>query len=242
MHDEEEKGVAGMSKAIGFIVLAVCLLGSMPVLAAEREGSLPQELAAKQPPPPNEIYVAVFPFWSRDDRQTEVGRACSMLNLMRHGFRMAPKGSSSLGMVARRTDTALRRDPECEPLARLQPEDIARVGKALGAQWAVYGEFGDLHTESEKDGILRHKAGVLDLRFQLIEVASGDVLYWSRIRDTASSGGGLWAPRATSIERKLVTRAINSIFDDIGTALPDHYAGAEVTSEEVRQLLEVLEK
>jgi len=81
------------------MVLGLCLLGSMPVLAAEREGSLPQELEATQPPPPNEIYVAVFPFWSRDERQSEIGRACSMLNLMRHGFRMAPKGSSSLAAV-----------------------------------------------------------------------------------------------------------------------------------------------
>lgn len=231
-----------MRGILACMLLGLCLLGSMPVLAAEREGSLPQELAATQPPPPNEIYVAVFPFWSRDERQSEIGRACSMLNLMRHGFRMAPKGSSSLAAVARRTDTALRRDPEREPLARLQSQDVARVGKVLGAQWAVYGEFGELYTESEKDGILRRKAGVLDLRFQLVDVASGEVLYWSRIRDTSSAGGGLWAPRATSVERKLVTRAINSIFDDIATALPEHYTGGEVTSEEVRQLLEVLEK
>ena len=223
-------------------VLLVLVLGGLPGWAAEREGSIPEDLAARKPPHPNEIYVVVFPFWSRDETQSELARACVMLNLMRHRFRVAPKGATSLPSAARRTDAALKRDPEWEPLARLGPEDAARVGKTLGAQWAVYGEFGDLHTESEGGSVLRRKRGVIDIRLVLVDVESGDTLYWCRVKDSSSEGGGLWRAKASSIERRLVTQTINGMFDDIAAALPEHYAGPEVSQGEVRELLEAMGK
>ncbi len=218
------------------------ILGCPPAFAAEREGSLPDDLAAHKPPAPGKIYVSVLPFWTRDESQSDVARACIMLNLMRHGFRIAPKGCRTLAAVARKTDAAIRRDSEWDPLARPETQDAARVGKALEADWAIYGEFGDLHTESEGGDILPRKVGVIDLRFLLLDVKSQKVIYWSRFMENDGGGGGLWPAKASSIERKLVTQAINTVFDDISAALPEHYAGAEVTSEEVRLLLEAMGK
>lgn len=223
--------------------LALLAVGGMAAAAeVDREGSLPDELAAHKPPVPNEISVCVLPSWSRHEGQREMARACTMLNLMRHGFRLAPGGCTSLSQVARKTDAALKRDPEWEPLVRLQAEDAARVGKTLGADWVMFGEYGDLHTESEGGGILPRKVGVIDFRFVLVEVKSGEVLYWSRVKDSEPSGGGLWPAKATSVERRAVTRTINEIFEDIAAALPEHYAGPEVTSEEVRMLMEAMGK
>ena len=223
-------------------LLLLLVLGSLPASTAEREGSLPEELAARKPPAPNDLYVAVLPFWSRDERQSETARACVLLNLMRHEFRFAPKGSPSLPVVVRRTDAALKKDSAWEPLARLDPALVARVGAALGARWAIYGEFGELHTTSEKGGILPRKVGVIDLRLVLVEVPSGEILYWSRVQDTGSGGGGLLPAKATSVERRLVTQTINGIFDDLATAMPEHHVGAEVTSEEVRRVVEAMGK
>lgn len=222
-------------------MLLLLALGCPPGLAAEREGSLPDDLAAHKPPPPGEIYVSVLPFWTREERQSDTARACIMLNLMRHGFRMAPRGCTSLSAVIRKTDAAIKNDRDWDPLARADTEGVTRVAKRLEADWAIYGEFGDLHTESEGGDILPRKTGVIDLRLFLVEVKSGEVIYWSRFMES-DGGGGWWPRKATSIERKLLTQAINTIFDDIAAALPDHYAGPEVTSEEVRLLLEAMGK
>ncbi|MCJ7750433.1 MAG: hypothetical protein MUQ65_04995 [Armatimonadetes bacterium] len=226
-----------MKRAIWLVAL-LSLLAGLPALAFEREGSLPTDLAALNPPQPNDISVAVLPFWSRDEAQRELGRACILLNLMRQGFRLAPTGSETVPALVRKTDQALRNDSQWDPLATTEPEDAARIGKALGATWVVYGEVGELQVKSEKRGLLPKKAGVIDLRLHFIEVATGKTLYWSRITDTASCGG--WSSSAGAIERRLLTRTINTIFDDLATALPDHYTGAEVTPEEVQRLYETI--
>ena len=237
---QDREVVCAMKRLMMAAMLVLLMFGCLPAFGEDREGSLPDDLAARKPPAPNEIYVSALPFWSRNESQSDIARACIMLNLMRHGFRMAPKGCSSLSSVIRKTDAAVKKDPKWDPLARPETDDVARVAKALEADWAIHGEFGDLHTESGEGSILPHKVGVIDLRFFLIDVKSGEVIYWSRFRENGS--GGLWPVRASSIERKLVTRAINAVFDDIASALPEHYAGPEVTAEEVRLLLEAMGK
>jgi len=227
-----------MNRTSLLIATLLVVLTSLPAFAFEREGSLPSDLAALNPPPPNDISVAVLPFWSRDEAQRELGRACTLLNLMRQGFRLAPSGSETVTALVRKTDQALRNDSQWDPLATIEPEDAARIGKALGAKWVVYGEVGELQVKSEKRGLLPKKAGVIDLRLHFIEVATGKTLYWSRIQDTASCGG--WSSSAGAIERRLLTRTVNTIFDDLATALPQHYIGAEVTPEEVQRLYETI--
>jgi hypothetical protein len=169
-------------------VLVLLALGSLPALAGEREGTLPDELAAQKPPAPSEIYVAVLPFWTRNEEQSDVARAAIMLNLMRHGFRMAPPGCRSLAEVVRKADTALRRDPEWDPLARMEEKDAARVGRALEADWVMFGEFGDLHVESKGGGIIPTKVGHAEIRFVLVEAKSGKTLYWRHLGDSEESG------------------------------------------------------
>jgi len=227
-----------MNRTSLLIVTLLVVLTSLPALAFEREGSLPSDLAALNPPPPNDISVAVLPFWSRDEAQRELGRACALLNLMRHGFRLAPSGSETVPALVRKTDQALRNDPQWDPLATIEPKDAARIGKALGAEWVIYGEIGELHVKSEKRGLLPKKAGVIDLRLHVIDTATAEALYWSRIQDTASCGG--WSSSASAIERRLLTRTVNTIFDDLVTAIPKHYIGAEVTPEEVQRLYEAI--
>jgi hypothetical protein len=210
----------------------VCL----PAPAAEREGTLPVDLAALKPPRPNDVHIAVLPFWARDEGHRELGRACTILNLMRHGFRFAPAGSARISNMVRKTDYAIRNDAEWDPLGRTTPADAARIGRALGARWVIYGEFGELQVQSSRNGLIPKKEGVIDLRFNLVETETGKTLFWSRVQDTGSCGG--WPTSASAIERRLLTRTINSIFDDMVTAFPEHYVGAEVTPEEVQRLYE----
>jgi len=213
------------------------MLSCLPA-AAEREGTLPVDLASLNPPRPGEVHVAVLPFWARNDVHREQGRACTILNLMRHGFRLAPAGSNTISNMVRKTDYAIRNDSQWDALGRITPADAARIGQALGARWVIYGEFGELQVQSERKGLIPKKEGVIDLRYHLVEVETGETLFWSRVQDTGSCGG--WPTSSSAIERRLLTRTINSIFDDMMTAFPEHYVGAEVTPEEVQRLYENL--
>jgi hypothetical protein len=224
-----------------FLLLFLLLLFGLPAWALEKEGSIPEDLMAKRPPAPSEVYVAALPFWAGNERQTEQARACVMLNLLRHGFKLAPSGSDSLATVARRTDRAIKSDPKREPLARIGQQDAARLGKELGARWVVYGEIGELRTQSEK-GFPPRKAGMIDLRLMLLDVPSGEIIYWSHVKDYGTGGSGFWQAKATAVERRLLTRAINLIFDDIAKALPEHYVSGEVAQETVRQIAELMGK
>lgn len=222
------------------LALSVCPLAGGLAPAAEREGSIPEDLAARKPPKPNDLYVAVLPFWAIEPRQADTARACVLLNLLRHGFRLAPRGAPNLAALVRQTDSAVRRDPAREPLARLEAQDAARIGKRLGADWVVYGEVGDLHTQSEKGGLMARKLGVVDLRLAVVETSTGEVVFWARVQDAMSGSTGLFRAKATSLERALITRTINAIFDDIGRGMPEHYTSSPVTSELVRQTTDLI--
>ncbi len=228
-------------KRVSSICLLLVFLSGAAVWALEKEGSTPEDLAAMKLPARSDMHVAVLPFWGREERQVRLARSCTMLNLMRHGFRLAPEGSKSLASVVRQTDAVLKRDAKWEPLARLDAHDVARLSKELGARWAIYGEFGDLHVRSEKGKVLPRKVCVIDLRLVLVDTKSGKILYWTRVKDSYSEGGGLWPAKASTLERRLLTRTLNGIFDDIASGLPDHYAGTEVTPQEVKRLAATIE-
>jgi hypothetical protein len=225
-------------KRIAVLVILLGLFAGLPAHAFEREGSVPDDLAAFRPPQPNDIRVAVLPFWTRDDAQSDLVRCAVLLNLMRHGFRFAPPESQTIRNLVLKTDQALRNDTDWNLLGPNEAKDAARVGKALEAKWVIYGELGELQARSEKGGIIPKKYGIVDLRFHLVDTATGKELYWTRIQDQASAGG--WSSSSDAIQRRLLTRTINTIFDDLATALPDHYTCSAVTPEEVQRLYETI--
>ena len=222
--------------SVGCLVLVI-LLGSVPVEAIEQEGMTWEELAANNPPQAAGTSVAVMPFWATNERQTELARGAVLLNLLRLGFQLVPE-VGSLAAVAAETDNAVEADTEREPGARLGRQDATRVGQLLGAQYAIYGEIEALRTDMHRRFFRNRKVGAIDIRFVIVNTESGEILYWTRIQDTGSGGTGFWAAKATSIERRLLVRTVNHIFDDIARALPGHSIGPEVTQEQVQEFVE----
>jgi hypothetical protein len=227
-----------MNRATVLIVFALLAFVGLAALAAEREGTLASDFAQLRPPEPNKVRVAVLPFWGRDETQRQLGRSCVLLNLLRHGFLLVPRGCRNLSEVMRKTDRALSEDPKWDSLATVEPAEAARVGKAIGADWVIYGEIGELQVRSEKSGVVPKKEGVIDLRLTLVDAATGKTLYWSRVQDSGSFGGAIFGSGSSSIERRLLVRTTNSIMDDLASALPEHYLGAQVTPEEVQRTYE----
>ena len=229
-----------MKSSTALMALVLLAVGGTPGWAVEREGSKSEDLAARKPPPPSKVSVVALPFSASNERQSEQARGCVMMNVLRHSFSLAPSGEKSVVGVARRIDRALKETAEKDPGARLKLEEAVRVGKVLGAQWVIYGEVEDLRTEASRSMLRLRKVGTIEIRLVVADVASGEILYWSRVEDTGSGGGGILKAKASTVERSLLTRTINRIFDDMVTALPEHYVGPEVTQEEVRQFVEAM--
>jgi hypothetical protein len=223
-----------------FALGLVLVLGAQGAVAApQREGTAPETFAATNPPAPSAVSVAVLPFWAANQRQIEIARGAILLNLQRHGFGIVP-AAESLPVCAQETDRVVKADGEREPGARIQRDDGVRLGRALNAQWVIYGEIENLRATMHVRLWRTRKVGSIDIRLVLADVASGQILYWVRIRDTGSGGTGFWAAKASSVERQLALRTINLIFDDLNRALPPHKTGPQVSEEQVQQFIEAM--
>ncbi len=229
----------GRCRLLGILAVYAVMLGAgtVPALATEQEGSKWEDLAARKPPPPTQVSVLVLPFWARDQRHVELVRGCLFLNLKRHGFKLAPEAPSATE-IAVKTDEAVKADPDREPGARIGRADAIRLGKKLGAQWVIYGEVERLQTEMHERLFRTRKVGAIDIRVAVVDIGTGEILYWRRVKDTGSGGSGFWAAKATAVERRLLTRTVNYIFDDMAKALPKHTSEPEVTEDAIQEFVQ----
>jgi len=220
---------------------------------AKREGTDWKELAARKLPAPSGVSVAVLPFGvpassvvrmprTQAERQVEVPRACVLLNVQRHGFKIVPE-AASLSLVPALTDKAMALEVEDKVSAQWGREEAVEAGRKLGADWVVYGDrVIDMDYRVTGGLFVKVKKVVgVKVHLVLVDVQSGEVLYWSRAEEAAqgssiSHGVGDNA-EDTEIARGLFVRTTNSIFDDIAKALPKHEVGPEVTREQLEKVI-----
>lgn len=228
------------------VVVLAAIAAAYAAGQAKREGTDWKELAARKLPAPSGLSVAVLPFSvtprQRTERQVELPRACVLLNVQRHGFKIVPE-AASLSLVPALTDKAMALEVMDKLYAQWGQEEALDAGKKVGADWVVYGDC-VLDMDYGVSGTLfaRMKKHVrLNVHLVLVDVQSGKLLYWSRGEEEAqgssvSHGVGFNAEDA-EIGRGLLVRMTNSIFDDIAKALPKHNVGPEVTREQLEKLI-----
>jgi len=242
-------------RVLGIIALVMYL--TPPAAAVDWVGTLPEAVAALKPPPPAELPVAVLPVWAPSPRVAALARACILLNLERRGFALAPSGKlrpsaetrdrapqapspESVAIHAAKVDILVKVARARDPTARLEREDALGLGERAKARWVIFGEVENLNTAIHKRILFTRKVGSIDMRLSLLDVPTGEVVYWAYIRDTGTGGVGFWMAPAQEIERHLLTRTINRIMDDIAKALPPHKVGSEVTEAQVQRLAETI--
>ena len=241
------------SVVLALVVAVAAVAAAYAAEQAKREGTYWKELAAQKLPAPSGLSVAVLPFGvptssivlmprTQAERQVEVPRACVLLNVQRHGFKIVPE-AASLSLVPALTDKAMALEIEDKVPVQWDREKAVGIGRKLGADWIVYGDLVLDMDYRVTGGLFARVKKVVRLKLHLIlvDVQSGEVLYWSRAEAEAqgsstSHGVGNNAEDA-EIARGLFVGTTNSIIDDIAKALPKHEVGPEVTREQLEKLI-----
>jgi len=223
-------------------IAAAAVLGISAIgIAYESKGSSSIDAAKACPDGVTSVSVAVLMFDGPSDRASELARGSVLLNLQRHGFTLHP-AAETLGEMMRRIDAAvdaLPADKGAEPGAENMTRQAASAaGTELGADWVIYGLVRELRADTRESFFATRRIGVVDVQLNIIEVATGNILYWARAKDDGSCGVGIANAKGSSLERRIMTRTVGHIFDELMKALPEHETGPEVTHEQVQQFVE----
>ena len=228
-------------RKFGAVLLAVAL-GAAPVFAkaepTPQEGTSVEELAALKARPlpvPSKVKVAILPFTDSTGSiaQLRMGTVANYLLWQREGFQMLPvlKGFK-----------ALTADEQIEPGLPLRRTDAARLGKKLGADWVVYGDVKQL-TSYHKDSFFKSSKYLLaGIRIVVVEVKSGETLYWhSRVDKTGGKSWGGGSSAVTLKRRGAIIVSLNAL-QPLFDALPPHATLDKKTldSVEVADMMEQL--
>jgi len=231
--------------------VAFCVIGGYACCgtAATREGSKWQDLAQRQPGPPRELAVTVLPSvvpyttQSHEERRNvEALRCAVLLNLQRHGFHLVPDtGEVSASAIIHRTDDILKANAELSPQSVIDAAAAVRCGKAVNAEWVLYGKAQPSVDFKTRFASVR-KIVRLRIYLWLVDVESASVIHWCQLEDEVQGSSvkelGVGPTAEDSIKlRDLLVRMVNTEFDDIANALPRHDVGPEVTREQLEQLM-----
>ena len=250
---------------IGFLGAMLLLAGSPRYAAGEvqSEGTDWKHLAAQMrrvrqvgdesQPAPSTVSIAVMPFGAsrsqliqvpqtEAERQVEIPRGCVILNLQRHGFKILPEGPS-LSLVPGLMDKAMDLKADDKISGQWSREQAVDAGKKVSADWVAYGDrLVRIDYKTSDPPFPRVKKVVrVSLHLVLVDVRSGEVLYWRRVEHAAQGSsttkGMSWDQEDARIGRTLLLQMTNSIFNDIAKALRKHEIGPEVTRKDLEQLI-----
>ncbi len=194
--------------------LAAALLVLSPVGAKEKsddtpeQGSTTEEIAALQArplPQPQALKVAILPFWDSEGSISHVRMAtvANYLLWQREGFQMIPIQDGF---------KALEADKEVERGLALRRGEAARLGKAVGADWAVYGEVRDLRHYTKKTVFKEAKYLIAGVRIAVVDVNTGETIYWHQRSDkTGGTGIGTMRKAGTLKRRGVVIASVNAL-------------------------------
>jgi hypothetical protein len=212
-----------------------------PLMAADKsddapeQGSSPEEIAALQArplPQPSTLKVAILPFWDTTGSIAHVrmGTVANYLLWQREGFQMI---SILNGFKA------LEADKEIERGTSLRRAEAVRLGKAVGADWAVYGEVKELRHYTKKTVFKEAKYLIAGVRISVVDVNSGETIYWHERSDKTGGTGIGTMRKAGPLKRRGVVIASEHALKPLFAAFPKHDTeGAVPGSGEVAALVD----
>jgi hypothetical protein len=207
--------------ACGF---AATLLVMAPVAAKDKsddepeQGSSTEEIAALKArplPQPGTLKVAILPFWDSEGSISHVrmATAANYLLWQREGFQMIPIQEGF---------KALEADKEVERGMALRRNEAARIGKAAGADWAVYGEVRDLRHYTKKTMFKEAKYLIAGVRIAVVDVNTGETVYWHQRSDKTGGTGIGTMRKAGPLKRRGVVIASLNALKPLYAAFPAH--------------------
>ncbi len=189
-------------------------------LAEDVQGTTKEQLAELELPQPSDVRVALLPLWDYKNLQRHVEDCRETLTR-----RFGAEGFLLVHPAIVGAETV--QDRELEPGEPMRRGDAIRLGTALGADWAVYGNILELETYRKTSFLTSRKKAKASIKLTVVDVATGNIIFWRQRFDTTGgtgifSDGLLGTKKATSLERRAVDISIERILQDIFAALPEH--------------------
>ncbi len=201
-----------------------------------QQGSTPAEIAALKArplPQPAKVKVAILPFHDVTGSVSHVRMAtvANYLLWQREGFQVMPLADSFKVTEA---------DKDIEPGLPLRRSDAARLGKALGADWVVYGEVKQLDHYTKTGLFKEAKYLIAGVRIAVVDVASGNTLYWHARSDKTGGTGAGTSRKADTLKRRGAIIVSMNALKPFFEALPAHEVKGK--SPESGEIVTIVEK
>lgn len=219
-----------------FLLLMVTLLLAAGTARADKkppppEGTTDAELKALKLPLPANTKVAILPFgdFGGDDTRKKSATATAFLFFEHEGFVMVPILDSY---------KAVADDKEIEPSEDLRRTDAARVGKSLGAAWAVYGAVKGVNVASKTSfwtGATK-KTSQLSLRLSVVDCESGQLVFWRTLTAKKSAKAIVGGIRPEKRTRIAILVAIRDLLKPFFAVLPPHETVANIPNENAKHV------
>lgn len=211
---------------IGVVVVVGLGFMTQLALAEDVQGTTKEQLAELELAQPSDVRVALLPFWDYKNLQRHVEDCREVLTRRfgAEGFLLVHPALVAAATV---------QDEELEPGEPMRRGDAIRLGTALGADWAVYGNILELETYRKTSFLSSRKKAKVSIKLTVVDVVTGNVIFWRQRFDTTGgtgifSGGVLGTKKATSLERRAVDICIERILQDLFAALPEHGRNEEL--------------
>lgn len=218
--------------ALGLALTTASIDAFTPVVFAKKapaadafEGTSDEDLKqlkeATKLPQPAQIKLAVLPFHDFADYKLRMreATATTFLYWEHEGFQMVPMADSI---------NALAADKAVEPGEALRRADAVRLGKALGADWAIYGEIKNVDSYEKTSLFSQKKGGSLTVRLSVVDCKSEELVYWRTLSASHSAPRGLGGEKRDKINRMALEVAVRYLSDPFFAALPEHATVANV--------------
>ncbi len=177
-------------------------------MAAEKkfEGTSKENLAKITLPIPSQTKVAVLPFYAPIKKEhVKYATEATFKLFQEAGFTMIPQEDAA---------TAFESDTQKEAGEALTKEDALRIGKAVGADWVVYGKLPDLSTYTKQSFFSTAKKARVSMKISVIDAKTGEIIFWQFGSD-AGGGGGMFVEKGAKLEREIVSGITKKLLNDL---------------------------
>lgn len=201
------------------LCLVLLLAGTTVTPAAEEiKGTTDEQLKQLTLPSPAGLPVALLPFTDSAlvERHVDQLRDALMMQFCGEGFTV-PHPAIVRAVVVQ--------DKKLEPGQAMRKDDAVRLGRRLGAKWAVYGTINQCEAYYKTSFFSTQRKCKVALQLNIVNVETEELFFWQQRADVTGGGffsGGLFGKGAAAVERDGLYICSNSILKRLFAVLPPH--------------------
>jgi len=186
--------------------------------AEEIKGTSDEQLKQLTLPSPAAVSVALLPFSDNALVQRHVDQLRELLFAQ-----FVPEGFAVVHPAV--VGAVFSQDKKLEPGQPLRKDDAVRLGKRLGAQWAVYGQINQCEAYYKTSFFSTQRKCKVALQLNIVNTDTEELFFWQQRADVTGGGffsAGLFGKGAAGLEQEGLFVCSNTILKRLFAVLPAH--------------------